>query len=90
MIKERLITILKISGIKNPELEEATGISRYTWQNVRNKADREIKEIEIEAIVTLFPQYAYWLTTGNIAPEIGQTSPAYDVADKKLQATSAG
>lgn len=90
MIKDRLITILKDSGIKNPELEEATGISRYTWQNVRNKAEREIKEIEIEAVISLFPQYAYWLTTGKIAPEIGQVSPAYDEANKKLPAPSAG
>ena len=84
MIKERVITIIKQSGIKNPELEKRTGISRYTWQNIRNKPDRELKTEEIEAVVRLFPQYAYWITTGEIIPEAGQTSPEYDLANEKL------
>ena len=85
MIKERLIEILRASGIKNPELEARTGISRYTWQNIRNKPDREIKEDEIEALTNLFPSYKFWIISGEIAPEIGQTSPAYDEANGKLQ-----
>ncbi|MNG33622.1 hypothetical protein D3C84_1199150 [compost metagenome] len=68
--------------MKNPDLEHATGISRYTWQNIRNKPEREIKEVEIEALVSLYPQYAYWLVTGKIAPEIGQVSPDYEAASR--------
>lgn len=90
MIKERVITVLKSSGIRLPELEERTGISRYTWNNLKNTArKREIKAEEIEAIVKLFPQYALWLVSGEIAPESGQISPDYVVADSNLPNQSA-
>ena len=42
MINNRIVEILKAEKIRNPELEKLTGISRYTWQNIRNKAEREI------------------------------------------------
>jgi len=75
MIKERVITVVKESGLKNPELENRTGINRYTWQNIRNKPERALKTEEIEAVVQLFPEYAYWITTGLTIPEVGQISP---------------
>lgn len=90
MIKERVITIIKNSGMKNPELEAQTGIGRYTWQNVRNKPDRELKTEEIEAVVKLYPQYALWIASGEIAPEIGQTSPEYDELTSKLDSHAEG
>ncbi|WP_371916536.1 helix-turn-helix domain-containing protein [Pseudomonas sp. PIC25] len=76
MIKERVITVLKHSGMKLPQLEELTGISRYTWSNLKNPAkNREIKAEEIEAVVKLYPQFALWIVSGTVAPEAGQTSP---------------
>jgi hypothetical protein len=91
MIKERVITILKSSGIRLPELEERTGISRYTWNNLKNTArNREIKAEEIEAVVKLFPQFALWVVSGQIAPEAGQISPDYEVVDSNLPDQSAG
>lgn len=90
MIKERVITIIKSSGLKNPELEERTGINRYTWQNIRNKPGRELKTEEMEAVIKLFPEYAFWIASGNIAPEIGQTSPDYDEVNAKLDKRAEG
>lgn len=84
MIKERVITILKTSGLNTPELEEKTGVNRYTWQNIKNKPGRTLKTEEIEAVIEIFPSYALWIASGNIAPEIGQTSPEYDEANEKL------
>lgn len=84
MIKERLITILKIEELKNPQLEELTGISRYTWQNIRNKPEREIKEEEINAVADLFKEYRYWLISGDELPEAGQISPMTKAAQKEL------
>ena len=73
-----------------PELEERTGISRYTWNNLKNPArSREIKAEEIEAVVKLYPQYALWVVSGNIAPEVGQISPGYDEANSNLPNQSA-
>ncbi|MGB3609887.1 MAG: XRE family transcriptional regulator [Cellvibrio sp.] len=84
MIKERLITILKIEELKNPQLEELTGISRYTWQNIRNKPEREIKEEEINAVADLFKEYRYWLISGDELPEAGQISPMTKAAQREL------
>jgi DNA-binding Xre family transcriptional regulator len=91
MIKQRVLEILKTSGVRLPELEERTGISRYTWNNLKNTArSREIKADEIEAVVKLYPQFALWIVSGNIAPESGQTSPEYDEANRNLNNQSAG
>ncbi len=40
-------------------------------------------------LIELYPNYALWLASGNIAPEIGQTSPEYDEAAKKLDEQNA-
>lgn len=90
MIKERVITILRSSELKTPELEERTGVNRYTWQNIKNKPGRTLKTEEIEAVIGLFPQYALWIASGNIAPEIGQTSPEYDQANENLSKRAEG
>lgn len=91
MIKERVIDILKFSGMRLPELEERTGISRYTWNNLKNPArNREIKAEEIEAVVKLYPQFALWVVSGEVAPECGQTSPYYDEANSNLPNQDAG
>lgn len=91
MIKERVITILKWAEVRLPRLEEETGISRYTWANLKNPAkSREIKEEEIEAIAKVFPQYRWWMLTGEIMPDKGQVSPEYEEANRNLPNQSAG
>lgn len=91
MIKERVITILKASQMRLPELEEKTGISRYTWNNLKNPArNREIKAEEIEAVAKVFPQYRWWMLTGEVMPDKGQISPEYEEANRNLSNQSAG
>ena len=91
MIKERVITILKASQMRLPELEEKTGISRYTWNNLKNPArNREIKAEEIEAVAKVFPQYRWWMLTGEVMPDKGQVSPEYEEANRNLPNQNAG
>ena len=73
-IRDRLIILLKFMDLKNPALEKKTEIPRTTWQNLRNKKGR-VNEEQIQAITNLYPEYAYWLTTGKVIPEAGQISP---------------
>ncbi|MEB4808273.1 DNA-binding protein, partial [Pseudomonas aeruginosa] len=80
MIKDRLITLFNKERT-SVWFEKQTGIDRYRWGNVRNGKAR-ITDAEIEAVIQIFPQYALWLVTGNIAPESGQTSPEYDEANQ--------
>ncbi|EMX5355948.1 DNA-binding protein [Pseudomonas aeruginosa] len=88
MIKDRLITLFNKERT-SVWFEKQTGIDRYRWGNVRNGKAR-ITDAEIEAVIGIFPQYALWLVTGNIAPESGQTSPEYDEANQNLSSPNAG
>lgn len=80
MIKERLISLFDKERTAR-WFEEQTGIDRYRWQNIRSGKVR-LSDEEIEATLVLFPQYRWWLITGEVMPEVGQTSPAYDEAEK--------
>lgn len=88
MIKDRLITLFNKERT-SVWFEKETGIDRYRWGNVRNGKAR-ITDAEIEAVIALFPQYALWLVTGEVAPESGQTSPEYDEVHRKLAGQDAG
>lgn len=87
MIKARLISLFN-NERTSVWFEKETGIDRYRWGNIRNGKAR-LSDAEISAVVKVFPGYALWLVTGNIAPEIGQTSPEYDEAAKKLDEQNA-
>lgn len=88
MIKTRLISLF--NGYRTSVwFEKETGIDRYRWGNIRNGKAR-LSDAEIEAVAKLFPQYALWLVTGDIAPECGQTSPEYDEANRNLNSQTAG
>lgn len=73
-INSRALEILNKSMLSNPALEKKTGIKSTTWANVRLKKMR-FNEEHLEAIVKLWPEYAFWLTTGKTIPEAGQISP---------------
>jgi len=59
------------------------------WKNLR-KTDNKLRvtTVEIERLRDLFPQYSWWLMTGEVMPEIGQLSPEYEIADAKLHGRS--
>ncbi|PAU65018.1 DNA-binding protein [Pseudomonas sp. PIC25] len=74
MIRDRLIAIWDSQGLSATDLEKLTGIDRSNWYSLRN-GRRRANEDDIQGIAKAFPQFAYWLTTGLTAPEIGQISP---------------
>ncbi|WP_313607151.1 hypothetical protein [Rhizobium sp.] len=39
---------------------------------------------EIEQLGLLYPSYRWWLMTGEVMPDKGQTSPDYDEANRNL------
>lgn len=88
MIKDRLISLFN-SERTSVWFEKQTGIDRYRWGNIRNGKAR-LSDAEIDAVAKIFPQYALWLVSGNIAPECGQTSPEYDEANQNLSNHNAG
>lgn len=88
MIKDRLISLFD-SKRTSVWFEKETGIDRYRWGNIRSGKAR-LSDAEIEAVVKLFPRYALWIASGEIAPECGQTSPDYDEANRNLTDQNAG
>lgn len=76
MIKDRLLSLFQ--GERTTAwFERETGIDRYRWQNIKSGRAR-LSDTEIDAVIKIFPQYAYWITTGQILPQVGQVSPEYE------------
>lgn len=85
---ERIRALIDIKGID--ELARSTEIGATRWKTVRYDKRTRISTDEAKELVRLFPQYALWLASGEVAPECGQTSPDYDEANRNLPSQSAG
>lgn len=84
-IEERMKKIILFKDIKSKELEEKTGIDRDRWNNIRKKnPTAKVRAEEVEALTKIFPEYAYWITTGLTLPEAGQISPELEEQRRKL------
>lgn len=81
-IDARVRTLVDKAGVDT--LVKQTAIGGTRWRTVRYDKRTRISTLEVEALSMLFPQYALWLVSGTIAPEIGQTSPEYDEANSAL------
>jgi len=88
-MRDRLIAIWESSGLSAKDLEDKTGIDRNNWYSLKN-GRRRANEDDIKEIVKIFPQYAYWLTTGQIIPEAGQVSPDYEELARLEQPKKSG
>ena len=84
---DRARSLIKTVGPKKLSLMSETDHSR--WLNVSKGAVR-VSTDELDVLVKIYPQYALWLASGQIAPEAGQTSPDYDEANRNLSQTNAG
>ncbi len=86
-IQERARTLIKKAGVDS--IARESDIAHSRWLSVTYKKVRMSTE-ELEVIQKVFPRYRLWLISGEIAPEIGQTSPEYDKANSKLDSHAAG
>jgi hypothetical protein len=83
---DRARLLIKVLG---PKKTSEHGGSYDRWRSISKGAIRVSTE-EIDVLVAIYPQYALWLASGNIAPEYGQTNPEYDEANRSLINQSAG
>ena len=72
-MQSRIRHVIDIIGMD--ELVRKTDIPGTRWRTVRYDKRTRISIEELEALIGLHPEYALWLATGKIAPEIGQSSP---------------
>jgi len=85
MIGNRIEKLRKINSLSRRDLEKLTltvdefslqtGIKSGQISSIENNRQK-LYGWQIQAISTVWPQYAYWLTTGQTLPEAGQISPA--------------
>lgn len=78
MIKENLIALIDLLG-SSPrkrfgEFSETTGLSRDAIKQFYH-GNQKLNNEQLDLINKAFPQYVYWLATGNTIPESGQISP---------------
>ena len=87
-LDDRIRTIASKAGMDRLVRETPIGSNR--WRTVLYNKDVRISTLELEELGRLFPAYRWWLISGEIAPEIGQTSPDYDETHRNLPDQNAG
>ncbi|WP_256674343.1 hypothetical protein [Pseudomonas tumuqii] len=87
-IDDRVRSLIDKTGLD--ELVKKTEIGGTRWRTVRYDKRTRISTQEVEALTLIYPQYALWLASGQIAPECGQTSPEYEEANRNLSQPNAG
>lgn len=76
--EERVRSLASIVG--RDRLVHETPIGSNRWRTVLYNKDIRISTVEVEELSRLFPAYRWWLISGEVAPEIGQTNHEYDEA----------
>ena len=64
-------------------------IGNSSWKAVLYK-DVRMSTNELEVVKKIYPNYSLWLISGEIALEIGQTSPDYDDVKSNLDSHAEG
>lgn len=81
-IAERIRTIASIAGMDRLVRETPIGSNR--WRTVLYNKDVRISTEEIEELSKLFPQYRWWMISGETADEIGQKSPIEGMENQNI------
>ncbi|MDN6859299.1 DNA-binding protein [Pseudomonas sp. CAN2814] len=69
---DRALQLLELTSLK--DLAEVNSKEYVRWQSIKRKKARFAVD-ELEQLVALYPQYRWWLITGEPLPEAGQTVP---------------
>lgn len=86
-ISDRALLLIGMSGLN--DLAKAGSTDYPRWVNIKRGRAR-VGADEIEILGNVFPKYRWWLMTGEVMPEVGQTSPEYDEANSNLSNHEAG
>ncbi len=81
--------LLLIGTASLTDLSQAGETNYPRWVSIKRGRAR-VGADEVEILGKVFPQYRWWLSTGEVLPEIGQTSPEYDEANRNLTSQNAG
>lgn len=85
-ITDRALLLIERTNLNTLTRAGETNYDR--WTSIRRGKARVGAE-EIEILGKVFPAYRWWLSTGEVLPEVGQTSPEYDEAHASLPTPNA-
>ncbi|UXJ53512.1 DNA-binding protein [Pseudomonas citronellolis] len=74
-ITERALRLISQSNLS--ELTRAGNTDYNRWVSIKRGRAR-VGADEVEILGKVYPHYRWWLSTGEVLPEIGQTSPDHD------------
>ncbi|MDF3841712.1 DNA-binding protein [Pseudomonas citronellolis] len=74
-ITERALRLISQSNLS--ELTRAGETDYNRWVSIKRGRAR-VGADEVEILGKIYPHYRWWLSTGEVLPEIGQTSPDHD------------
>lgn len=86
-ITDRALLLIGVASLT--DLSQAGETNYPRWVSIKRGRAR-VGADEVEILGKVFPQYRWWLSTGEVLPEIGQTSPEYDEANRNLTSQNAG
>jgi hypothetical protein len=72
---DRALQLLNQTSLK--ALAEVNSKDYVRWQSIKRGRAR-IGAEEVEQLGILYPQYRWWLMTGEVMPDKGQVSPEYE------------
>lgn len=77
-ITERALRLISQSNLS--ELTRAGDTDYNRWVSIK-RGRAWVGADEVEILGKVYPHYRWWLSTGEVLPEIGQTSPDHDQAN---------
>lgn len=86
-LSDRALQLINAASLV--ELSKAGATDYPRWVNIKRGRAR-VGADEIEILANLYPGYRWWLLTGEVMPQNGQTSPDYDDANRNLANPNAG
>ncbi|WP_287031321.1 DNA-binding protein [Pseudomonas sp. UBA6310] len=84
---DRALQLLERTSLK--ELAEVNSKDYVRWQSIKRGRAR-ISAEELEVLGEKYPQFRWWLMTGEVMPDKGQLSPAYEETNIKFPNQNAG
>lgn len=88
MREERIRALVKY--LSPAVVAKKTGLDRRRWGTVAHNLKVKVRIEDMDALLDAFPEYELWVWKGEVDPAKGQISPAYAVADLKLEGQNAG
>jgi len=86
-ITDRAVLLIDLAGLD--AFAPVRSKEYYRWSNIKRGKARLGAE-EIEQLNAMFPRYRWWLATGEVMPESGQTEPGVRRGQPKLERTVRG